>query len=138
MSKFTGEEKYQAVQAYLNGTESYREIGARIGADNKVIVRWVALYRVNGMEGLTKRYSNYSKAFKMDVLNFMNESGASVLETAAKFNIPAPSTIFQWKKVLEQLGEDALQPKKKGRLPMKKKQTIQLPLKVPLKRYKQN
>lgn len=119
MGKFSEEEKYQAVQAYLDGKESFREIGVRIGVNHKAVEKWVALYRVNGMEGLAKRYATYSKAFKLDVLNFMNESGMSVLETAAWFNIPAPSTILQWKKVLEQRGEDALIPKKKGRQSMK-------------------
>ncbi|OXM83248.1 IS3 family transposase [Paenibacillus rigui] len=119
MVKFSEEEKYQAVQAYLEGKESFREIGVRIGVDHKAVEKWVALYRVNGMEGLAKRYATYSKTFKLDVLNFMNESGTSVLETAARFNIPAPSTILQWKKVLEQQGEDALLLKKKGRPSMK-------------------
>ncbi|REK74199.1 IS3 family transposase [Paenibacillus paeoniae] len=119
MGKFSEEEKYQAVQTYLEGKESFREIGVRIGVDHKAVEKWVALYRVNGMEGLAKRYATYSKAFKLDVLNFMNESGTSILETAARFNIPTPSTILQWKKVLEQRGEDALIPKKKGRPSMK-------------------
>ena len=33
----------------------------------------------------------------MDVLNFMNETGTSLLETAVIYNIPDPSTILQWK-----------------------------------------
>ncbi|NIK80311.1 transposase-like protein [Paenibacillus castaneae] len=119
MGKFSEREKYQAVQAYLDGKESFREIGVRIGVDHKAVEKWVALYQMNGMEGLAKRYTTYSKMFKLDVLNFMNESGTSILETAARFNIPAPSTILQWKRVLEQRGEDALLPKKKGRPSMK-------------------
>lgn len=114
MGKFSEEENYQAVQAYLDGKESFREIGVRNGVNHKAVEKWVALYRVNGMEGLAKRYTTYSKVFKLNVLNFMNESGTSVLETAARFNIPAPSTILQWKRVLEQRCEDALLPKKKG------------------------
>lgn len=62
----------------------------------------------------------------MDVLNFMNESGTSLLETAAIYNIPAPTTILQLKRVLEEQGEDALKPKKKGR-PSMKKETKELP-----------
>ena len=31
----------------------------------------------------------------------MNEQGTSIVETAAIFNIPAPATISQWQKVLE-------------------------------------
>ncbi|WP_157261827.1 IS3 family transposase, partial [Paenibacillus sp. A3] len=124
--KFSIEDKLQAVQAYLTGKESYRDIGARIGADHKAVVKWVSLYEAHGMEGLVTRYTAYSKEFKMDVLNFMNESGTSLLETAAIYNIPAPTTILQWKRVLEEQGEDALKPKKKGH-PSMKKETGELP-----------
>jgi len=120
MGNFSTEEKLQAVQAYLTGKESYREIGARIGSDHKAVVKWVALYQAHGTEGLVTRYTAYSKEFKMDVLNFMNESGTSLLETAAIYNIPAPTTILRWKRVLEEQGEDALQSKKKGRPAMKR------------------
>lgn len=106
--------KYHAVQAYLSGKESYREIGTRIGVGHKSVVKWVSLYQTHNMEGLVRRYTTYSKEFKMDVLNFMNKSGTSLLETTSTYNIVAPSTIAQWKKVLEKQGEDALEPKKKG------------------------
>jgi len=36
--------------------------------------------------------------YKIDVLNYMIEQGTSIRETAAIFNIPSPSTIYQWKK----------------------------------------
>ena len=39
---------------------------------------------------------------------------------SSNFNIPAPSTILNWKKALETQGIDALNPKKKGRPSMKK------------------
>jgi transposase-like protein len=72
------------------------------------------------VEGLTSRYTNYSVEFKMNVLKFMNETGSSLLETAAKYNISAPSTILKWKNVLEEQGVVALYSKKRGRPSMKK------------------
>jgi transposase len=120
MGKFSSDEKYLAVQAYLTGKESYRGIAERIGIDHKSVMKWVALYQAHGIEGLVRGYTTYSKQFKMDVLNFIKESGTSHLETAAIYNIPAPSTITQWKKVLSEQGEDALNLKKKGRPSMKK------------------
>jgi transposase len=56
----------------------------------------------------------------------MIENGMSLFETAAIFNIPAPSTISVWKKQLETQGIDALQSKKKGRSSMKKDSNKQL------------
>jgi transposase len=49
----------------------------------------------------------------------MNEQGTSIKETAAIFNIPAPSSLLQWKKRLETQGIDGLKIKKKGRQSMK-------------------
>ncbi len=56
----------------------------------------------------------------------MIENGMSLFETAAIFNIPAPSTISVWKKQLETQGIDAFQSKKKGRPSMKKDSNKQL------------
>ncbi|PLR82298.1 IS3 family transposase [Bacillus canaveralius] len=120
MGKFSFEDKLKAVQDYLEGKESYRDIGNRIGTDHKSIVKWVALYNAHGPDGLKFRYTNYSAQFKIDVLNYMNETGTSLLETAAIFNISAPTTILQWQKVLEEQGTDALHSKKRGRPSMKK------------------
>ncbi len=120
MTKFTADEKIQIVLRYLNGNESYREMGKSIGISDTIILNWVNQYKQNGMEAFLKRCTNYTQQFKLDVLNFMIENGMSLFETAAIFNIPAPSTISVWKKQLETQGIDALQSKKKGRPSMKK------------------
>lgn len=83
------------------------------------------------MEAFLKRYTNYTQQFKLDVLNFMIENGTSLFETAAIFNIPAPSTIIVWKKQFETQGIAALQSRKKGRPSMEKdsnKQSKQTPV----------
>lgn len=131
MAKFTADEKIHIVLRYLNGNESYREIGKAIGIRDTVILNWVNQYKQNGVEAFLKRYTNYTQQFKLDVLNYMIENGTSLFETAAIFNIPAPSTIIVWKKQLETQGIDALQSKKKGRPSMKKesnKQSKQAPV----------
>ncbi len=120
MVKFTADEKIHIVLRYLNGNESYREIGKAIGIRDTVILNWVNQYKQNGVEAFLKRYTNYTQQFKLDVRNFMIENGMSLFETAAIFNIPAPSTISVWKKQLETQGINALQSKKKGRPSMKK------------------
>lgn len=121
MAKFTVEEKIVAVQEYLNGQDSISGVAREFGIDRKLFHQWIELYRNHGQEGLRKRYTNYSAEFKLDVLNFMNDTGASPYEAAAIYNIPSRITVYTWKKAVDEGGKDALIPKKKGRPPMKKK-----------------
>ena len=125
MSKFTTEEKLQAVIRYIHGNESLREIATSIGTVHQVLLRWVKQFENNGEKAFVKRYTNYTQQFKLDVLNFMTENGTSLDDTAAIFNISAPSSILGWKNQLETKGTDALQSKKKGRPSMKKESNIQ-------------
>ena len=84
------------------------------------IQTWVALFEAHGKEGLVPKYTNYSQQFKIDVINYMNEIGTSLIETAAIYQIASPSTILKWRKQLEEQGVDALQSKKRGRRSVKK------------------
>ena len=51
----------------------------------------------------------------------MNDYGTSIFETAAIFNLPSASTLWNWHRLFETQGSAALKPKKKGRPNMKKK-----------------
>jgi transposase len=118
MVKYLLETKLAAVHAYLNNVGSYKDIALEYKVDPTMLVVWVALFREHGLAGFKESYTNYSIEFKMDVLNYMNETGASTREASAVFNIPAPSTVWKWQKIYETQGIDALQ-KKKGRPTMK-------------------
>ncbi|MFF3024772.1 IS3 family transposase [Gottfriedia sp. NPDC057948] len=115
MTKFTSEEKLIAVKRYLEGDESQKEISDSIGVDHSVFQTWLQNYRHHGEIAFQKSYTSYNLQFKLDVLNYMNEQGTSIRGTAAIFNIPTPSTLYQWKRQLETIGKDALVSKKKGR-----------------------
>ena len=131
MAKMNPEDKLAAVQRYVNGKESSRKVAADIGVSHRYLLTWVKQYEHNGVEAFVKRYTNYTKQFKLDVLNYMTEHGTSLYETAAIFKIAAASSIQNWKKQFETQGKDALQPKKKGRLSMKK-ETAKQPKKIPV------
>ncbi|MEK4485628.1 IS3 family transposase [Psychrobacillus sp. FSL H8-0484] len=120
MSKYTVEVKLQAVVRYLTGNESYQTIAESIGAAKSQVITWVKLFEAQGGKGFKKGYTSYSSGFKLDVLNFMNETGTSFLETASTFNISSPSIIYRWDQLLKTKGLDALEPKKKERPSMKK------------------
>ena len=125
MAKFTVEEKLEAVKRYINGTESQKVIAGSLGVAHSVFRTWIQQYQYHGEKAFEKRYTSYTLQYKLDVLNYMNEQGTSIRETAAIFNIAAPSTLFQWKRQLETQGIDALQSKKKGRPSMKNESTQQ-------------
>jgi transposase len=127
MTKYTLEERLQSVLAYLEGKASFESVAQQFKVGVTPLKTWVASYRENGMEGLLPNYTNYDIQFKMDVLNYLNESGASIRQTAAVFNIPSSSTIIQWKREIEAKGLDALLRKKKGRPSMKKESKKSLP-----------
>jgi transposase-like protein len=121
MAKYSFELKLEAVQAYLEGKESIREVAKRFNISKTPLLTWIAHYRENGEQGLISSYANYDIQFKMDVLNYMSDFGASLAQAAAVFSISSPSTILQWQRQVERFGVDALLPKKKGRPSMKKK-----------------
>ncbi|MDM5186272.1 IS3 family transposase [Bacillus sp. DX4.1] len=121
MTKYSLEVKLSSVTAYLNGIESFKDIAQKHSVDMTMLKKWVAKFRKHGLAGLQKTYTNYSVEFKMDVLKFINEMGASIAEATTVFNIPTSSTVWKWKHLFETQGIDALQPKEKGRPPMKKK-----------------
>jgi transposase-like protein len=128
MAKYSFEIKLEAVLAYLEGKESTREVAKRFNVSKTPLLTWIALYRENGEQGLISSYTNFDIQFKMDVLNYMNEFGASLSQAAAVYNISSPSTIYQWQKQLDRFGLDALLPKKKGRPSMKKETKKSVPV----------
>ena len=112
--------KLAAVNDYLEGASSIRETANKYGVSKTMLHRWVAKFQNHGTDGLQVTYTNYSFEFKMDVLNYMNETGASIEEATAVFNISSSSLVWNWKQLLETHGVDALRPKVRERLTMKK------------------
>jgi transposase-like protein len=120
MAKFTAQEKINAVKRYLNGTEGHKTIAKSIGVSHGVFHVWIHQYQYHGESAFEKRYTTYSADDKLEVLTYMNEHGTSLSEAAAVFNIRSPSTIYQWERLFETQGVDALIPRKKGRPMMKR------------------
>lgn len=127
MTKFSVAQKLQVVERYASGYESYKTIATSMGMSVTSVRKWVRIYEANGAKGLEKGYTTYSLQFKMDVLNFMSETGASLLETASTFNIPSPTRLTEWRRLYETGGIEALESKKKER-PMKKQSKQPSPL----------
>lgn len=114
MRNFTLEEKIQAVQRYLNGLVSYRELAKEVGVDHSVLRYWVMLFKHHGDQAFSFPYTNYSPAFKLRVIQFTNETNYSIREASAIFHLPDPCMLRRWKKKWEIGDEDALEIKEKG------------------------
>jgi transposase len=102
--------KLAAVNDYLDGGDSIRVIAKKYGVSKTMLHRWVTRFENHGKDGLLATYTNYSFEFKMDVLNYMNEVGASIEEATGVFNISSSGLVWKWKQLAETRGINALKP----------------------------
>lgn len=126
MTKFTSDNKLIIIQGYNSKAISQKDYAKQMGVTRAQFQYWLKLYELHGNEGLKNTYTNYSVRFKLDVLNYMVQSGASLMDTAALFKISSYTTVYDWQKKMETGGVEALEPRQKGRASMKKKSTQQL------------
>jgi len=125
MTKYTNEQKLDAVFRYQNSSESINEIAKRMSISKSVVYNWIKQFEYHGLAVFEKSYTSYTAQFKMDVLNYMNENGVSSDKAAVIFKISSPKLIRKWRNQLNTLGVEALFSKKKGRPSMKKESNKQ-------------
>lgn len=123
MVRFSVEDKLGAVQKYVEGQDSQKNLARRYNVDQRMLKQWIDLYLIHGEEGLRPRprYTKYSAEFKLDVLKYMSDHGASAYEAAAVFKIPSRSVIGKWQKAVAAGGVDALIPREERRPSVKEK-----------------
>jgi len=124
MAKYSEEFKLQLVKEYVDGTLGYRRLARKYGLPSSTpIKRWVRAYQAFGQEGLQKKQTNqvYSVQFKVDVLHFMKQTGASYQDTAIEFEMNEPSIVARWNREFLAKGVKGLEERTKGRPSMSKK-----------------
>ncbi len=131
LTKFTKEEKIKAVKRYLEGNAGCHTIATEIGVHVSNLQYWVKKYQYHGELAFVKSYQKYTAQYKINVLNYMNEQGTSIFETAARFNLSTDSILWNWKNDFITQGMDALEPKKKGRQSMTKDKQPKVTKQVP-------
>jgi transposase len=114
MAKFSNKEKLKVAKRYNHELFSYRDLATHIGVDESVLRYWVMLYRYHGDEAFSFPYTNYPSAFKLRVIQFIQEANYSIREASAIFHIPDPCMVRRWMKKWELGGLDALKSTKKG------------------------
>lgn len=88
MTKYSDEFKLKIVKEYLDGPLGYKLLAKKNNKPSESNIRsWVKAYQAFGLEGLQKKRSKqiYSVQFKLDVLNFLETTGASYQDTANVF-----------------------------------------------------
>lgn len=97
MVKYDLEFRIKAVTAYLDGTGSIT-VARRFGiARHDTVLLWVKRFQRFGVAGLESRviHSDYTREFKVRVLDWKKQHQASYPETALHFDIPSNSVIVQ-------------------------------------------
>lgn len=114
MSKLTSQEKYLIVQRYLTENVSFRDLEKELGVDSSSIRYWVKLSEYHGSEAFDFPYTNYSAAFKLKVIQRIEEEEYSIREASAMFHIPDFSMVRRWRKKWLEGGKEALESTRKG------------------------
>ncbi|OZM55718.1 hypothetical protein CIB95_15970 [Lottiidibacillus patelloidae] len=123
MAKYSEKFKLRVVREYLDGTLGYRLLAKKYGITAVgQIKRWVRVYKEFGESGLRRKQSKqvYPVQLKLDVLNFMKQTGASYQDTAIIYKMNNPSLIANWYRTFMKEGIEGLMGKKKGRPSMSK------------------
>ncbi|WP_010289285.1 helix-turn-helix domain-containing protein [Kurthia massiliensis] len=113
MIKFMSALKLAIVQGFNPNEISQREYASQVCVTRCQIQFWLRSYELHGEEVFQNSYTNYPVPFKLNVLNYMVQSGESLMETVALFKISSYTMVYSWKKQVASGGLEALGPKSK-------------------------
>lgn len=109
--KYSYEFKLKVVEEYCEGKLGFRALMNKYNiSDKSLISQWINNYKNFGKNGLksNKGKTNYSLDFKLNVLHYKQETGASYRETAKEFGLNNPSLIANWRRAYLEGGTSQL------------------------------
>lgn len=118
MSKkmYSTELKLEIIRRYLENGESVTLLAREYHIGSRADIRkWIGQYKEHGVAGLSTTHGTYTGDFKVSVVEYMHNTGASIRSTAAHFNIPSPQTVNSWERIYYEQGKDALYVEQRGR-----------------------
>ena len=100
-AKYTVETKIRAVERYLRGEASAKEIATELGmpeSGSRTVREWAAAYRENGIEGfhLRKGNSSYTAEEKQRAVEEYLQGKGSLREISRRYHIPNKDTLRRW------------------------------------------
>ena len=132
MSKYSFEEKFEAVRRVVeDGMSSYNS--ARIlGTSHSVVQRWCQLYQQYGSQALLNGGATYDGEFKVKVVEYMHNNNLSAWYTSFKFGIKGVYSVYKWERIYYEEGpEGLLKPSHRGRTPKGIQEMKSKPKKLP-------
>lgn len=112
---YSAELKLEIVERYLKGDIGIKRLAEEYHVSFGDIQKWRDAYQEHGVAGLTTTHGTYTGDFKVSVVEYMHNTGASIRKTAAHFNIPSFRTVSQWARIYYEQGKDALYEEQRGR-----------------------
>ncbi len=112
---YSTELKLKVVQRYLKGDVSIKDVAKEFNVDKSDVRKWRDAYIQNDIEGLYTTHGSYTGDFKISVVEYIHNTGASIRQAAAYFNIPSPPTISKWEHIYFEQGKEALYIDNRGR-----------------------
>ncbi len=106
-TKYSVEEKAEAVLACIDGKCSVSSMAKRMGVDNETIRDWIGLYTSEGSIGLQPAEQNriYSPEMKRQAVEDYLSGKGSLREICQKYKIRAKRQLRDWIKVYNSGGE---------------------------------
>ena len=127
MSKYSLEEKLEAIFRVKNDGMSINQSARILGVHGAKVCQWIHLYDEHGVKGLSNSGASYDGNFKIMVVEYMHKNHLSCRSVAAKFCIKGTYTVNKWERIYYEEGPGGLlKSKRRGRSPknlMKKKDT---------------
>lgn len=97
-SSLTQDEKLCAVQEYLDGMLSLRDVALKYGVGDTSVRKWIAKYNSSGGVSLLPSHTkkHYSNSFKQQVVRAYLAGEGSYSELCVRYKIPSFSTVRKW------------------------------------------
>lgn len=113
--KYSAEFKLEIVERYLKGNIGIKKLAQEHHVRYSDIQKWRDAYQEHGVEGLSTTHGTYTGEFKVSVIEYMHNTGASIRKTAAHFNIPSYRAVSQWERIYYEQGKETLFKEQRGR-----------------------
>ncbi len=116
MSKYSFEEKLEAVLRVINDGMSRRDSARILGVSPSKLLEWINIYEEHGPELLKNGGASYDGQFKVMVIEYMHTNHLSSYSVAAKFGVKSRGNVSKWERIYYEEGpEGLLKGKPRGR-----------------------